>query len=97
MGRSKGSIPIRRCVSCGKRRAKKELLRLVVNENGELRPDISGIIQCRGAYICIEKNCMEKLNGKKHLEKIFRSNKPISLSIDLVSFINNTQERGDKT
>lgn len=97
MGRSKGNVPIRRCISCGKRRVKQELLRLVVNEKGELRPDTSGMIQCRGAYICIEKTCMDKLNGKMQLEKIFRSNEPISLSIDLVSFINNTLERGDKT
>ncbi len=48
--------PVRSCVGCGTRRAKRELVRFV-NKDGTFLPDISGLVMGRGAYLCYDKEC----------------------------------------
>lgn len=64
-------IPIRTCICCRMEFPKKELLRVVRNKDGEIFVDRTGKADGRGAYICREKACAEKLIGKKILNKTF--------------------------
>ena len=59
-------IPLRKCVGCGERKPKGELLRVVRDTDGVFSMDITGKKNGRGAYIC---NCIDCLHiaEKKHL------------------------------
>ncbi len=53
-------IPMRMCVGCKQMFAKRELIRIVRKESGEVVVDESGKLNGRGAYICSSVKCFEK-------------------------------------
>lgn len=61
-------IPLRQCVGCGEMKAKKELIRVIKNDEGVFL-DASGRKNGRGAYICADTDCLEKARKSKGLEK----------------------------
>lgn len=63
-------IPIRTCIVCGKKKPKKELLRLVLNSDGVVILDTLQRMSGRGAYVCYE--CLQYLKWNKKLERAFR-------------------------
>ena len=83
MGKGKGHIPLRTCISCGEKRNKKELIRLALDQNHQVVRDDSRMKQGRGAYICQSTHCLRQLSKHKRLNKVFRSEKHITLSPDL--------------
>ena len=68
-----GKLPERTCMGCNGKKPKKELIRIVKNKEGEINVDRTGKIQGRGAYICDNIECLEKLIKTKRLEKIFET------------------------
>ncbi|WP_392486427.1 RNase P modulator RnpM [Haloimpatiens sp. FM7315] len=62
-------IPQRMCTGCMEMKPKKELIRVVKNEQGEISVDVTGKKPGRGAYICKNVNCLEKAFKTKKLEK----------------------------
>ncbi|OAQ20487.1 YlxR family protein [Thermosulfurimonas dismutans] len=74
MGKGK-HVPIRTCIFCGRKMAKYELLRLVLDD--EKRPiwDRKKCLPGRGAYVCPRDECLRKLEtqkGRRRLAKAFR-------------------------
>lgn len=61
----------RTCMGCNQKKDKKELLRIVKNKKNEISIDEKGKKEGRGAYICKDVKCLEKLEKNKRLEKIF--------------------------
>lgn len=61
-------IPERRCVGCGKGFPKKELIRVVRDQNGLVSLDFTGKKAGRGAYICRNAECFRKAVKAKRLE-----------------------------
>ncbi|RLB27168.1 MAG: DUF448 domain-containing protein [Deltaproteobacteria bacterium] len=72
MAKDKGHIPIRTCIACGKKRNKKDLIRLVLDSDGWIVVDGSGCAPGRGAYICKNKECWSGLQNRKVLARAFR-------------------------
>ena len=68
-----GKLPERTCMGCNVKKPKKELIRIVKNKEGEINVDRAGKMQGRGAYICDNIDCLEKLIKTKRLEKIFET------------------------
>ncbi len=64
-------IPIRECICCGGKFPKQELIRVVKNESG-IHLDQSGKASGRGAYLCKNPACLEKLQKQKRLNRAFR-------------------------
>ena len=64
-------VPQRKCIACQDRDNKKELIRIVKNKEGEIFIDLTGKANGRGAYICDNVQCLEKIIKSKRLEKIF--------------------------
>ncbi len=64
-------VPIRTCIACRTAKPKKELVRIVKNSNGEIFLDKTGKANGRGAYICNDIQCFEKLKKSKLLNKVF--------------------------
>lgn len=67
--------PERMCMSCGAVKDKSELLRIMRDENG-YRFDPLMKSGGRGAYVCRDASCVEKMFRKKLLSKSFRKNLP---------------------
>ena len=65
-------MPIRTCISCGVKRSKKELIRVILSPQGFAVKAIHGNKGGRGAYVCPEFSCCEGLNNKQLLKKAFK-------------------------
>lgn len=61
----------RMCMACNTKKDKKELIRIVLNKSGQIEIDKTGKLSGRGAYICNNLDCLNKLIKTKRLEKIF--------------------------
>lgn len=66
-------IPMRMCVGCRQMFPKKELLRIVSNENGSLELDSTGKKNGRGAYICAKSDCLRQAIKQKQLQRALES------------------------
>jgi predicted RNA-binding protein YlxR (DUF448 family) len=80
MRRARGHIPVRTCISCGTKRAKGEMVRLVTDEKGFLFRDLLMKKEGRGAYVCDSKECSEDLLKNKRLQRVFRRDKPVVMA-----------------
>jgi len=69
-------IPFRRCTGCGEMKPKKELVRILKTENGEITVDFTGRKNGRGAYLCPSLECFEKAVKTKGIEKSFKTPVP---------------------
>ena len=63
--------PERMCVACGQMKAKKELIRIVRNEEG-IFPDPGGKASGRGAYLCRNAECFGIMMKKHALDRAFK-------------------------
>lgn len=63
--------PQRTCMGCNEKKDKKDLIRIVKNKQNEISLDRTGKMQGRGAYICDNIECLEKLQKSKRLERVF--------------------------
>ncbi len=64
------SLPQRTCMGCNQKKDKKELIRIVKNKNNEIFIDKKGKLEGRGAYICDNIECLDKVIKTKRLEKV---------------------------
>ncbi|MDW7675053.1 MAG: YlxR family protein [Bacillota bacterium] len=65
-------IPQRMCVGCNEMKEKRDLIRIVKSPEGQIFVDRTGKKSGRGAYICPNKNCLEKAFKQKGLERSFK-------------------------
>lgn len=63
--------PQRTCMGCNEKKDKNLLIRIVKDKNGEISVDRTGKKEGRGAYICDDEKCLEKLIKSKRLERVF--------------------------
>ena len=63
-------VPMRTCIACRENKPKKELIR-IVKSGEDISLDFTGKKNGRGAYICNDKGCMEKLKKQKLLNRAF--------------------------
>ena len=66
-------LPERTCMGCNIKKPKKEFIRIVKSKTGEIDIDRTGKMPGRGAYICDNIECLEKLIKSKRLEKVFET------------------------
>ena len=65
-------IPMRQCVGCGEMKGKKDLIRILKTQEGEILVDATGRKNGRGAYICPDLECFKKARKSKGLERSFK-------------------------
>lgn len=65
----KRKIPERKCIGCGEKKTKGELLRIVRSPDMTVTLDKTGKKAGRGAYICHCVECLKKARKNKRLEK----------------------------
>lgn len=67
---------LRMCVACRQSKDKRELVRIVKNKEGAISLDLTGKKNGRGAYVCKERECFNKLKKQKSLNRAFKANVP---------------------
>ncbi|MEG0771215.1 MAG: YlxR family protein [Clostridia bacterium] len=66
-------LPQRLCMGCNTPKPKKELIRIVKTKDGEITIDETGKKSGRGAYICKDVKCFNKIKKSKRLEKALKT------------------------
>ncbi|RNC63075.1 MAG: hypothetical protein AWM53_01593 [Candidatus Dichloromethanomonas elyunquensis] len=67
-------IPLRMCLGCQEMKPKKELLRIVKTSEGVLEYDPTSKKNGRGAYLCLNKECLSNAIKYHKFEKTFGIN-----------------------
>ncbi len=65
--------PLRMCLGCKEMKPKRELIRVVRNNEGEISIDLIGKKPGRGAYMCKNADCLDKAIKAKRLDKAFET------------------------
>ena len=68
-------IPLRQCVGCGEMKSKKEMMRVLKTAQGPIVLDATGKKNGRGAYICKNEECLNKVIKTKRLERVLDKEK----------------------
>ena len=64
-------VPQRTCVACGRKRSKRELLRLFLDGEGRLEVDSDHRGVGRGVYLCPDRDCLARVKQSR-LQKALR-------------------------
>ena len=67
----KKKIPMRKCIITNEMRPKKDMIRVVINKEGEIFADGTGKQQGRGAYVSKDVKSVEDAQKNAVLEKYF--------------------------
>ena len=67
-------IPQRTCMGYNEKKDKNQLIRIVKNKENEINIDRTGKMEGRGAYICDDIKCLEKVIKSKRLERVLDIN-----------------------
>lgn len=62
-------IPMRKCTGCGGLKPKKDLVRVIKDGNLEVKMDLTGKLNGRGAYVCRSMDCLNKAIKTKAIER----------------------------
>ncbi|MBR2012757.1 MAG: YlxR family protein [Clostridia bacterium] len=62
---------MRMCLCCREMKPKRELVRVVLNKEGQISVDLTGKAAGRGAYLCRETQCVAKLLKTRALDRGF--------------------------
>lgn len=89
---SRKKIPLRKCVACNENRPKKELIRVVKNKDGIVQVDLTGKINGRGAYICQNKECFDKVKKNKKLDRALEIEIPDEIYDKLNDVVDSKEE-----
>lgn len=60
--------PERKCLGCGEKKPKKELIRILRTPEGRVILDTTGKASGRGAYLCPSEKCFARVRKAKRLE-----------------------------
>ena len=85
-------IPMRKCIGCNEMKEKRELVRIVRNNEGVINVDTVGKMPGRGAYICKNTDCFDAAVKAKRLERSFKTRIPDDIYPTLREIISDIQE-----
>lgn len=57
-------------MGCNSKKDKKDLIRIVKNKENQIRVDKTGKQEGRGAYLCNDVQCLERVIKTRRLERI---------------------------
>ena len=66
-------IPMRMCLGCREMKPKRELVRIVRNNQGQISLDKTGKAPGRGVYICPNPDCLNACIKTKALSRAFEA------------------------
>jgi len=84
-------VPLRMCISCREMKPKKELIRIVCEEDGTISMDHTGKKNGKGAYICDDIECFKKAKKTRSIEKTFGKPVDNELLLKMEEYINRNE------
>lgn len=81
-------IPMRRCLATQLSFPKKELLRIVRTPDGEVKVDLSGKLNGKGAYISKTKEALDIAKARKVLDRALEIKVPNEVYEEIERLIN---------
>ena len=81
--KTKGKLPLRQCTGCREMKNKKEMIRILKTEDGQVVLDATGRKNGRGAYLCFSKECLEKARKSHGLERSLKMAIPDEVFLEL--------------
>jgi len=69
----KNKVPMRQCTGCREMKGKKELIRILRTQSGEVVLDATGRQNGRGAYLCRDPECLRKARKSRAIERSLRT------------------------
>lgn len=76
-------IPLRTCVGCRTSGDKRGLIKVVRAPSGEVNVDLTGKSPGRGAYVCVNEQCIAAAVKKRALDRHLRCTVPPSIYDEL--------------
>lgn len=70
--KNKTKVPLRMCVVCREMKPQKELVRIVITQQG-YEVDLTGKKNGRGCYVCTAEECVNKLEKPKYAAGLFKN------------------------
>ena len=71
--KTKNKIPMRQCTGCREMKNKKEMIRVLKTAEDEIILDATGRKNGRGAYICKDREYLEKATKNHGLERSLKA------------------------
>jgi predicted RNA-binding protein YlxR (DUF448 family) len=98
VGRENGARAIRRvrprtCIGCGTESPKRGLIRVVRKPDGGFAIDPTGRAPGRGAYLCVNIECVKEARRRKALSRCLKVEVPPSFYDEIEAFIETMSER----
>lgn len=84
----KKKVPMRMCVACREMNPKNTLVRIVSSKEEGISVDYTGKKPGKGAYLCINKKCVEKAKKTNALKRAFDKKIPESVYGELEKIAN---------
>lgn len=82
-------IPLRTCCVTREKYEKRDLIRIVRMPSGEVKVDLTGKLNGRGAYIKADKSVIDKAKKSKVLDRHLEVSVPDTIYEELVSIVEN--------
>ena len=83
----------RTCMACNAKKDKGNFIRIIKNQKGQIIVDKTGKADGRGAYICKDIKCLEKVIKTKRIEKVLKNNIDKKIYEDIRGVIVDNDER----
>lgn len=80
--------PIRKCVVCNQQKDKKELFRIVKDKDGVVSIDPTGKMNGRGAYICLNLECINMAKKKNSLNNALKTKISEEIYQEIENYVN---------
>ncbi len=79
----KRKIPMRLCIGCGEMKEKREMIRVLRTDTGEITIDATGKKNGRGAYLCRNGECLNKAIRSRGLSRSLKCEIPEEITARL--------------
>ncbi len=89
-------VPMRLCVGCGEMQPKKDLIRVLKGEDGEVELDFTGKKSGRGAYLCKKMDCLNAAQKGHRLERSFGCRVSVDVYEEMKHVLQEELDRGDE-
>ena len=81
--KTKNKIPMRQCTGCREMKNKKEMIRIIKTAENTIELDATGKKNGRGAYLCFCRECLQKAQKNKGLERSLKTAIPEEIYLRL--------------
>ncbi|HZV81323.1 MAG TPA: DUF448 domain-containing protein [Geobacteraceae bacterium] len=84
--------PQRSCLGCREVKPKEELLRFVLDPDGNVVPDLAKKLPGRGGYTCYRRSCLEAAVRKRQFSRSFKGEAKTLPSEEMLTMVTGLQE-----